>query len=577
MAPYAPPGGGYPPPGAPPAGGAYPPPGAPRAPGPAQGSRPPLTSAPSLAMPTSTLELSVRCRKLSDQDVLSKSDPFCVLFVKSQAGHWVEVGRTEVVRDNLNPEFHKKFVVAYSFEERQEVKFEVYDKDEHSNVLDVHDFLGRCVTTLGGIVSSGREFSAPLKDGPAGSGKSTITVVAEELEVNKELIKMQLAGKGLDKKDFFGKSDPYFTISKGTSTGQYVLVHKSEVIKNTLNPTWIPFSISVRDLCNNSEERELKFEIFDWNSSGVSDFIGSFSTNLKTLRTAVVEQRVFPCINEKKRNKKKNYKDSGEIVFKNIQVERDITFVDYIQGGTEMNFSVAVDFTASNGHPQDQRSLHYLHPGFADNQYTLAIRSVGSIIEDYDADKMFPALGFGARVPPNNQVSHEFFLNLQPDSPYCNRVDGLLQAYFTALQNVTLYGPTNFSPVINHVARFAQAYQDGRQYFVLLIITDGIITDMEATKLAIIEASKLPMSIIIVGVGNEDFAAMEELDSDDKLLRHAGRVAQRDIVQFVEMRKFVRQGYWDKELLAKEVLAEIPFQVVGWMKKRGLKPGAHKS
>ena len=30
-----------------------------------------------------------------------------------------------------------------------------------------------------------------------------------------------------------------------------------------------------------------------------------------------------------------------------------------------------------------------------------------------------------------------------------------LQAYFTALQNVTLYGPTNFSPVINHVAKFA--------------------------------------------------------------------------------------------------------------------------
>ena len=41
---------------------------------------------------------------------------------------------------------------------------------------------------------------------------------------------------------------------------------------------------------------------------------------------------------------------------------------------------------------------------------------------------------------------------------------------------VQLYGPTNFSPVLRHVARFAANSQDGKNYFVLLIITDGIIT-----------------------------------------------------------------------------------------------------
>ncbi len=538
-------------------------------------SRPPLTSAPSLAMPTSTLELSMKALNLADTDVLSKSDPFCVLFLKSTTGRWVEIGRTEVVTDNLNPEWERKFVVNYSFEERQEVKFEVYDSDSDTLTLENHDFLGRCETTLGTVVSSGREFVAVLKDGPRmNNGK--IVVVGEELESNKETIKMQLAGKNLDKKDFFGKSDPYFVISKSTSTGQYVLVHKSEVIKNTLNPTWAPFNKSVRDLCNNKEDRQLRFDVYDWNASGEPDFIGSFKTDLKTLKTAAIEERKFPLINEKKLSKKK-YKNSGEIYVKNIQVEHEISFLDYIKGGTEMNFSVAVDFTASNGHPQDPRSLHYLHPGFADNQYTLAIKAVGSIIEDYDTDKLFPGLGFGARVPPSGQVSHEFFLNLQQDNPYCNRVDGLLLAYLNALHNVTLYGPTNFSPVIKHVARFAQAYQDGRQYFVLLIITDGIITDIDATKLAIIDASKYPMSIIIVGVGNEDFSAMEALDSDDKLLQFSGRVATRDIVQFVEMRNFVRGNVWDKELLAKEVLAEIPGQVTGWMKMRGIKPVAQNT
>lgn len=78
-----------------------------------------------------------------------------------------------------------------------------------------------------------------------------------------------------------------------------------------------------------------------------------------------------------------------------------------------------------------------------------------------------------------------------------------------------------------------------QQYYVLLIITDGVITDMDQTRSAIIEASRLPMSIIIVGVGAADFSAMEFLDSDDKLLRSpSGDVAARDIVQFVPFRQF---------------------------------------
>ena len=78
-----------------------------------------------------------------------------------------------------------------------------------------------------------------------------------------------------------------------------------------------------------------------------------------------------------------------------------------------------------------------------------------------------------------------------------------------------------------------------QQYFVLLIITDGVITDMDQTRSAIVNASRLPMSIIIVGVGGADFEAMEFLDGDDGILRSAtGEAAMRDIVQFVPFRQF---------------------------------------
>ena len=68
-------------------------------------------------------------------------------------------------------------------------------------------------------------------------------------------------------------------------------------------------------------------------------------------------------------------------------------------------------------------------------------------------------------------------------------------------------------------------------YHILLIITDGVIHDMSATIDLIVECSKYPLSIIIVGVGEEDFANMIELDGDRQILRNSkGEASVRDIV-----------------------------------------------
>lgn len=111
--------------------------------------------------------------------------------------------------------------------------------------------------------------------------------------------------------------------------------------------------------------------------------------------------------------------------------------------GTQINCTFAIDFTgklhrskywydlyifvlfyltASNGDPKDYNSLHYVSN--RPNQYEQALAAVGDIIQDYDSDKMFPALGFGARIPPHGNVSHEFFLNLNASDPYCAGIEG---------------------------------------------------------------------------------------------------------------------------------------------------------
>ena len=86
-------------------------------------------------------------------------------------------------------------------------------------------------------------------------------------------------------------------------------------------------------------------------------------------------------------------------------------------------------------------------------------------------------------------------------------------------------------------------------------------------------ASGLPMSIIIIGVGDADFSTMDALDGDGKVLQSHGMKSKRDIVQFVELQKFMQPGYgWNKELLGRAVLAEIPKQLTRYMKMQGFQP-----
>ena len=422
-------------------------------------------------------------------------------------------------------------------------------------------------TTLGQIVSASTYTKSLISKRSNEAG--TITIQAEEVVQSRENLTIQFAGNHLDKKDMFGKSDPYLEFHRANRDGSYSLVHKTEYIKNTLNPVWPPFTISASSLGRGDTSCVIKVICYDWDRDGSHDPIGEFTTTLGELLGEKL--MTWDLINPQKVSKKK-YKNSGTISISSIKVLQKFSFLDYIFGGCQINFTVAIDFTGSNGNPRSPSSLHYNNP-YQPNQYVRALISVDEVCQDYDTDKMFPALGFGAKI--GGKVSHEFALNGNPANPYCAGIQGVVAAYQQAIAAVELYGPTNVAPVINHVANFAEQATQVQQYFILLLLTDGVITDMKETKLAIIRASALPMSIIIVGVGQTDFAAMVELDSDDAALNLGSSVARRDIVQFVPFRKF--QGDFASESLAKEVLAELPGQVTEYMSWKGIKPLARAS
>ncbi|TNN00127.1 hypothetical protein fugu_011373 [Takifugu bimaculatus] len=398
----------------------------------------------------------------------------------------IPFGRTEVIDNTLNPDFVRKFILDYFFEERQNLRFDLYDLDCKSDNLSKHDFLGQAFCTLGEIVGSlGGRLEKPLIGIP-GKKCGTIIVRAEELSNCRESVMLQFCGNKLDKKDFFGKSDPFLVFYRSNEDGSYTICHKTEVVKNTLDPVWQAFKIPVRALCNGDYDRSIKVEVYDWDRDGGHDFIGEFSTSYREMSRSQSQFHIYEVLNPKKKGKKKKkYQNSGTVTLLSCLVDTELSFLDYIRGGTQINFTVAIDFTASNGNPSQPTSLHYMSP-YQMNDYAMALRAVGEIIQDYDSDKMFPALGFGAKLPPDGRVSHEFPLNGNPQNPYCSGIEGVMEAYYQSLKSVRLYGPTHFSPVINHVARYASAVTDGSQYFILLIISDGVITDMAQTKESIV-------------------------------------------------------------------------------------------
>ena len=251
------------------------------------------------------------------------------------------------------------------------------------------------------------------------------------------------------------------------------------------------------------------------------------------------------------------------------EISQNFTFLDFIKAGVRIGLSIGIDFTGSNGHPLDLGTLHSLK-GDKPNDYERAIRYCGDILAYYDYDQLFPVYGFGAIVNSSNmkEASMCFNLNFQ-DNPDIYTINNVIQAYHECIEKdkLTFSGPTEFAPIIQAV--ISKIGDDIFHYYILMILTDGVIDDLQETIDCLVAASQYPLSIIIVGIGNEDFKKMEILDGDEApLISSIGQKRTRDLVQFVSFSKFQN----DEKKLAEEVLAEIPKQMVEYYKFKNLNP-----
>eukprot|EP00746_Dinoflagellata_sp_MGD_P037405 gnl/MRDRNA2_/MRDRNA2_189901_c0_seq1.p1 gnl/MRDRNA2_/MRDRNA2_189901_c0~~gnl/MRDRNA2_/MRDRNA2_189901_c0_seq1.p1 ORF type:complete len:556 (+),score=92.72 gnl/MRDRNA2_/MRDRNA2_189901_c0_seq1:3-1670(+) len=512
-------------------------------------------------------------------DWMSESDPVVQVFERRQQGTPAFLGQTEVVQDNADPSFVQSVIVDYLFEEEQELLLRVLDVDNDKIGFSDADLVGETVLRLGWLVAApGQALTRDLIGKNKRSPSGVINVSAQMVAESTDIARMELGARNLYNTaawliGILHKPNPCLVFQQCREDGTWVDVARTETRYRTVGPlTWNTMCEKCQRLCNGDLKRPLRIKCLDEiHKHGKMTYrvIGACTTSLEELVT--LDGRNLELSDPDELEIKK---PRGTLSCSCNVMPGPPNLMEYLRGGLELSLHVAIDFTASNGAPQDPNSLHYIYPQGTYNTYESAIVSVGSILRDYDSDKMIPLFGFGGCPGQDLRVSHCFPLSGRADSAEVHDVDGILAAYRNSIRTTTLSGPTLFAPLIQEVNRtvMTQPSSNRLQYHILLILTDGCIQDMPATIDAIVAASALPLSIIIVGIGNADFTNMQVLDADIQPLRASDYTKQlRDNLQFVPMRDVQTSA----GSLAREVLRELPEQVTTYFHQiQKVGPGA---
>ena len=362
----------------------------------------------------------------------------------------------------------------------------------------------------------------------------------------------------------------FFVLNHNKDSGKKRIVYKSPLYKDG-NIKINELKIEVDFLCNNLSD-QIFIDFYHFDNINTPFAFGKFNLEQLKLNSINNLNTQIPLSNTM------NNLQTGtcEIQF---LVENKLSFEEKLKNkNMQINLEIAIDYTMSNkDHPT---SLHYFDLNEL-NDYELAMKYCGDILAPYDADQLFPVYGFGG-IPqvlngePNikNEVSHCFNINFEKNAEI-QGMEGVLRFYRESLSRITLSGNTKLQEilrkVINNIIFDLKNKKYENHYYILLILTDGEVNDIKDTIDIIVEASVLPLSIVVIGIGPGKFNFMEVLDGDEqKLTDSRGIVRKRDIVQFIEFNKFKKnKSYMNESDFAEEVLKEIPRQIDEYYRKCG--------
>ena len=214
---------------------------------------------------------------------------------------------------------------------------------------------------------------------------------------------------------------------------------------------------------------------------------------------------------------------------------------------------IGIDFTKSNTWQGKKTfggyNLHTLLEGNQLNHYQSVISILGQTLSSFDNDNEIPAYGFGDTKTEDHSVFSlkGNLVDQKGTDVDCKGFEDVLKCYNSTVNMVKLDGPTSFAPLIH---KAIDTVKEKSSYHILIIIADGCIDNVKENADAIIEASKYPLSIIMVGVGDGPWKQMIEFD--DEL-----PTRQFDNFQFVNYHAIMTQESYNPLRFALHALMEI--------------------
>ena len=222
-----------------------------------------------------------------------------------------------------------------------------------------------------------------------------------------------------------------------------------------------------------------------------------------------------------------------------------------LAGVESMQMVVGIDFSKSSGWTGEKsyhKALHDTRGG--ETPYGKALCIMSSVVSRFDDNDIYPVYRFGYINTKNKSVLPLMYSG--KEDPHFEGFDGVWETYKRLASQIEMSGPTTFAPMIRQAIEISK--ECGNQYMILILLTDGDVTDMDADMKALQEASNYPVSIVAVGLGDGPFKRMHILE--DSI---SGRKFSN--FHFVNFTKMEAKNYGTPELmLATAMMQEIPYQ-----------------
>ena len=232
-----------------------------------------------------------------------------------------------------------------------------------------------------------------------------------------------------------------------------------------------------------------------------------------------------------------------------------------LAGVESMQMVVGIDFSKSNewtGEKSYQRGLHDTRGG--ETPYAKALRIMSRIIHKFDDDDIYPVYRFGCANTKDKSVLP--LLYPDQEDPHFEGFDAVKKAYEHIAPQIEMSGPTTFAPMIRQAIEISK--ECCNQYMILVLLTDGDVSDMDADMKALQEASNYPLSVVAVGLGDGPFDKMRVFDDDIR-----GRKFDNfQFVNFTEIEMKAGKCANPELVLATAMMQEVPSQF-SFIKKLG--------